>query len=111
MSKQVTWMLTFRAAVVTQVQSTCLPTGARGHLMAAQPCWQEVNCWRCLCFEKAALGLLVVQRLRLCTPNTGGPGSTPGWGTRSHMSQLKIRKTERKKEKKEERNGSAARPT
>ena len=32
-----------------------------------------------------------------------GPGSTPGWGTRSHMPQLKIRKTdrERKKRKKE----------
>ena len=38
MSKQVIWMLTFRAAVVTQVQSTCLPTGARGHLMAVRPC-------------------------------------------------------------------------
>ena len=28
---------------------------------------------------------LVVQGLRLCTPNAGGPGSTPGQGTRSHM--------------------------
>ena len=27
---------------------------------------------------------LVIQWLRLCTPNAGGPGSTPGQGTRSH---------------------------
>ena len=33
---------------------------------------------------------LVVQWLRLCTPNAGGPGSVPGQGTRSHMPQLKI---------------------
>ena len=32
----------------------------------------------------------VVQWLRLCTPNAGGPGSIPGQGTRSHMVQLKI---------------------
>ncbi|TEA37693.1 hypothetical protein DBR06_SOUSAS9210008, partial [Sousa chinensis] len=28
---------------------------------------------------------LVVQWLRLCAPNAGGPGSIPGQGTRSHM--------------------------
>ena len=28
---------------------------------------------------------LVVQWLRLHTPNAGGPGSIPGQGTRSHM--------------------------
>ena len=28
---------------------------------------------------------LVVQQLRLPTPNAGGPGSIPGRGTRSHM--------------------------
>ena len=33
---------------------------------------------------------LVVQWLRLHTPNAGGPGSIPGQGTRSHMQQLKI---------------------
>ena len=32
---------------------------------------------------------LVVQWLRLCTPNAGGSGSIPGQGTRSHMLQLK----------------------
>ena len=31
---------------------------------------------------------LLVQRLRLWAPNTGGPGSIPGQGTRSHMPQL-----------------------
>ena len=33
---------------------------------------------------------LVVQWLRLCTPNLGGLGSIPGWGTGSHMLQLEI---------------------
>ena len=33
---------------------------------------------------------LVVQWLRLCTPNAGGLNSIPGQGTRSHMLQLKI---------------------
>ncbi|TEA23206.1 hypothetical protein DBR06_SOUSAS5510012, partial [Sousa chinensis] len=34
---------------------------------------------------------LVVQWLRLRTPNAGGPDSTPGQGTRSHMPQLRVR--------------------
>ena len=33
---------------------------------------------------------LVVQWLRLPTPNAGGLGSIPGQGTRLHMPQLKI---------------------
>ena len=32
---------------------------------------------------------LVVQWLRLLTPNAGGPGSIPGQGTRFHMPQLR----------------------
>ena len=32
---------------------------------------------------------LVVQWLRLCAPNAGGPGSIPGQGTGSCMQQLK----------------------
>ena len=32
---------------------------------------------------------LVVQWLRLQTPNAGGPGLIPGQGTRSHILQLK----------------------
>ena len=32
---------------------------------------------------------LVVQWLRLCSPNEGGPGSIPGLGTRSHVPQLR----------------------
>ena len=31
---------------------------------------------------------LVVQWLRLCSPNAGGPGLILGQGTRSHMLQL-----------------------
>ena len=34
---------------------------------------------------------LVVQWLRLHTPNTGGLGSIPGQGTRSHVPQLRVR--------------------
>ena len=33
---------------------------------------------------------LVVQWLRLPTPNAGGLGSIPGQGTRSHVPQLKT---------------------
>ena len=33
---------------------------------------------------------LVVKRLRRHVPNTGGPGSTPDQGTRSHVLQLTI---------------------
>ena len=33
---------------------------------------------------------LVIQWLRLCTPNAGGPGLIPGQGTRSHMLQLRV---------------------
>ena len=33
---------------------------------------------------------LAVQGLRLCTPNTGGPGPIPGGKTRSHMLQLRV---------------------
>ena len=33
---------------------------------------------------------LVVQWLRLCAPNAGGLGLSPGQGTRSHMPQLRV---------------------
>ncbi|TEA37240.1 hypothetical protein DBR06_SOUSAS10010015, partial [Sousa chinensis] len=32
---------------------------------------------------------LVVQWVRLRAPKARGPGSIPGWGTRSHMPQLR----------------------
>ena len=44
-----------------------------------------------ICIRKKRGGAsLVVQWLRLCAPNAGGPGSIPGQGTRSCMPQLKI---------------------
>ena len=54
--------------------------------------------WSQLCFNKIsgchklrAVGIsLVVQWLRLHAPNSGGLGSVPDRGTRSHMPQLKI---------------------
>ena len=33
---------------------------------------------------------LAVQWLRLCASNARGPGVIPGWGTRSHMPQLRV---------------------
>ena len=39
---------------------------------------------------------LLVQWLRLRTPNAGGPGGIPALGTRSHMPQLKILHAETK---------------
>ena len=46
-----------------------------------------VNSNPALSFRKYTLlgTSLVVQWLRLCAPNAGDPGSTPGQGTRSHM--------------------------
>ena len=32
---------------------------------------------------------LVIQWLRFCTPNAGGPGLLPGQGTRSHKPKLR----------------------
>ena len=47
---------------------------------------------RKLIFKISPVGTsLVVQWLRLCTPNSGGLGSIPGQGTRSHMPQLRVR--------------------
>ena len=41
-------------------------------------------------FKILWLGIfLVIQWLRLCTPNAGDPGSIPGQRTRSHMLQLR----------------------
>ena len=39
----------------------------------------------------AAAAALVVQRLRLCTPNAGGPSSIPGQESRSYMLQQRVR--------------------
>ena len=41
--------------------------------------------------EREDLGIsLVVQWLKLCTPNAGGLGLIPAQGNRFHMLQLKI---------------------
>ena len=39
---------------------------------------------------------LVVQQLRLCTPNAGGLGVIPGQGTRPHIPQLRARMQQRR---------------
>ena len=36
----------------------------------------------------------MVQWLKLRAPNAGGPGLTPGQGTRPHMPQLKSQHTQ-----------------
>ena len=44
-----------------------------------------------VCFLKIAVGTsLVVQWIRLCTPNAGGLGLIPGQRTRTHMPQLRL---------------------
>ena len=43
---------------------------------------------------------LVVQWLRLHAPNAGDLGLSPGWGTISHIGQLKILHATAEKEKK-----------
>ena len=39
---------------------------------------------------------MVVQWLRLCAPDAGGPGLISGQGTRSHMPQLRVRRPQLK---------------
>ena len=52
---------------------------------------KPVNTWALLTLKtEAGETCLVVQRLRLWMPKARGPGSIPGQGTRSHMTQLKI---------------------
>ena len=43
-----------------------------------------------LFYKNQAGTSLVVQCLRLCTPNAGAPGLIPGWATRSHILQLGL---------------------
>ena len=53
-----------------------------------QKCPPLIECAQkeALCQQNHPLGTsLVVQWVRLHAPNTGGPGSIPGWGTRSRM--------------------------
>ena len=58
-----------------------LAPGRRGEEPCLQPPWALKN-WG----SKDEGGTsLVVQWLRLCSPNAGGLGSVPGPGTRSHM--------------------------
>ena len=33
---------------------------------------------------------LVVQRLRFCAPNVGGPGLIPGGGTKTHIHNYEV---------------------
>ena len=47
----------------------------------------------------------MVQWLRLCAPDAGGLGSIPGWGTRSHMPQLRLYVAKKKKKKSLESRG------
>ena len=54
--------------------------------------WELGNLCLELTIKRRHLGTsLVVQWLRLHTPNAGGLGSIPGQGTRSHMLQLSVR--------------------
>ena len=69
---------------------------------ATQKCWGEnqaghdgnmvrgaVNSALMGIWKKGHRNFLVVQRLRLCAPSTGGSSSIPGQGTRYHIPQLR----------------------
>ena len=57
------------------------------HTSLQQECVYTLKSLNCVCFGTS----LVVQWVRLCTPNSGGPGSIPGQGTRSRMLLLSLR--------------------
>ena len=48
----------------------------------------KASIFRCSAFF--TVQLLMVQWLRLCVPNAGGQDSSPGWGARFHMPQLRV---------------------
>ena len=57
------------------------PTSVGGYAQYCQVCH----------FQKEVRGTsLVVQWLRFHTPNAEGPGSIPGWGTRSHRPPQRV---------------------
>ena len=62
---------------------------SEAQLSAVRPFLHELAVQRSFLFKNSVLGTsLVVQWLRPCTPNAGGPGSLSGQGTRPHMLQL-----------------------
>ena len=47
--------------------------------------------WPVAASKKRSWGLSCwFSGLRSCSPSAGGPGSIPGWGTRSHRAQLRV---------------------
>ena len=69
----------------------CIPSSAHParSCCSASLCWKDGSLLVPVCHAlRAAKVSLMVQWLRLRAPNAGGPGSTPGQGTRSHMLQL-----------------------
>ena len=54
-------------------------------------CSSEHHALRIAALESQLQGLLpMVQWLRLCTPDAGGPGSDPGRGAGSHVLRLRV---------------------
>ena len=53
-------------------------------------CTRTHTQWNYSAIKKNEGTSLVAQWVGLRTPNAGGPGSTPGQGTRSHVPQLRV---------------------
>ena len=72
----------------------CSPWGHKESDTTERLNWTDFTLARLAIFKKSTnrnhQTSLVVQWLRLCTPNAGGLGLIPGQRTRSHISQLRV---------------------
>ena len=81
-SQTVTWLPTQAAEIATHKNRLCPVIASSNRNLNFLPLSDLQN--------KMKGTSMVVQWLRLHTPNAEGPGSIPGQGTRSHMLQLRV---------------------
>ena len=78
------------ANILTIQKGNLIKMNSKAHLYSsfAILIYLQLQIW---CYKEHALGAsLVVQWLALQAPNAGGPGFSPGQGTRSSMLQLRL---------------------
>ena len=80
------------ATLVSWMSSTVSVSDRHSYLLPTSERWRRLRSAVMSPHPKRAFPgtSLVVQWLRLCVPNAGGPGWIPGQGTRSYMPQLKV---------------------
>ena len=77
------WLPSYFLFLCRGQDQSSLPNGAPSHHF-----WSQLICHL---LRRTFFGtFLVIQWLRLHASNAGGPSSIPGWGTRSHILQLKL---------------------